>query len=270
MNSASIIETYIEDCEFRNLSPKTITGYVWALRRLTDTIELPETVAELKSTLMVEGVSDSTRQDLWRVVRTFYNWLEKEHGEPNLMQSVPKPRHRPRFPRTFSDDELQGIFRAAPNRRDKGMIAMLLDTGVRVGELAGLTWPMVSDGGILVDGKTGPRFVPTSVELQPLIEGLGDGHHVWIGRRGPLTLQGVMQAIRRTIYRAGLGPPKAGPHTLRHTFAKRFLRLGGQLPALQGLLGHASIESTMVYSRMIDTELIRQHQEFSPLRGIEV
>ena len=268
MKSAYAVELYIEDCNYRNLAPKTIVAYKWALTRLIDQgSDLPSNTAELRRILSVPNVADETRLDLWRATRTFYNWLERNQGEENLMRSMPAPIVRPRFPRTLSDNEIQSLLDAAASRRDLTLLAVLLDTGVRVGEVANLTWPLVSPEGLEVYGKTGSRFVPISDRVYDLVEGIRDGHYVWVGRLGPLTIHGINLIVRRTMLRAGFGPPKAGPHTLRHTFAKRFLRQGGNLPTLQRLLGHASIESTMIYSRMSDADLIIQHRKYDPLRG---
>ena len=271
MRSDEAVALYIEDCTYRNLSPKTITGYKWATRRLVEHgPELPRTAHELQRILTVPEYADESRRDLWRAMRTFYGWLERTHGVANPMSDVRAPRRRAKFPRTLNDLEVQALFDATTNRRDIALLAVLLDTGIRVSELAGLTWPVVDDQGIEVYGKTGSRFVPMSPRARATIEGLGNEVHIWVGKKGPLTASGVMQVVRRAMYRAGLRLPKCGPHTLRHTFAKRFLRFGGHLAALQGLLGHESIESTMIYARMADADLIRQHQEFSPLRGVEI
>lgn len=268
MKTAYAVDLYIEDCNYRNLAPKTIEAYKWALSRLINQgDEMPSNAAELRRILTVANVADETRLDLWRATRTFYNWLERNQGEENLMRSVPAPIVRARFPRTLSDSEIQSLLTAAASRRDLTLLAVLLDTGARVGEVANLTWPMVSPEGMEVYGKTGSRFVPISGRVRDLMEGIGDGHYVWVGRSGRLTIHGIKLMVRRTMLRAGLGMPKAGAHTLRHTFAKRFLRQGGNLPTLQRLLGHASIESTMIYSRMADADLIIQHRKYDPLKG---
>ena len=183
MKSGYAVGQYIEDCKYRNLAPKTIEAYQWALRRLIDHgSELPSTAWELRKILAVSNVADETRVDLWRATRTFYNWLDRVHGEENPMKSVSAPLNRPRFPRTLSDNEIQALLDAALSRRDLCLLAILLDTGVRIGEVASLTWPMVSPEGLVVYGKTGSRFVPIGGKVHDLMEGLGDGHYIWIGR----------------------------------------------------------------------------------------
>ena len=271
MKSDLAVALYVQDCQYRNLTAKTISNYRWALDRLIENCEhLPTTVSEVQKVLTVSGFADHSRHDLWRATRTFYNWLERVHGHPNPMTSVPAPRIRKKFPRTLSGREAQILLESAVRRRDKAVIAVLLDTGVRIAELARVVWPMISDQGMQVTGKTGPRFVPLSPIARRLMVGLGDEYYVWVGRQGPLTVSGVSQIVRRTMQRAQLGSYKSGPHTLRHTAAKRYLLAGGDVSSLQRLLGHKDIESTMIYIQMVDNELVRQHRKYSPLLGLSV
>ena len=272
LNAVDAINQYIADCQHRNLAAKTLSGYRWALSILSDKgRKLPSSSSELLRVLDVPGFADDTRHDLWRAARTFYRWLERTHGESNLMDDVPPPRKRRRLPRALNDNEVQALLDAAKRPRDLALLAIMLDTGVRVGEAAGLTRSTISPEGMDVFGKTGGRFVPLSKSVYEMITSTGNGELIWIGVRGqPLTTNGLTQIVRRTMRQANLRPPKTGPHTLRHTFARRFLRLGGNLYALQRLLGHASIESTMVYAHMADRELMDQHRRYSPLQGFEL
>ena len=269
MKSSVAVSLYIEDCGFRNLAPKTIEFYRWALDRfLRWGEELPSTPSEAQKIIAIPGVADDTLHDLWRASKTFYRWLERVHGEDNLMAGIPPPRVRRRFPRSFTDEEVDSLFCVAASLRDLALIALLLDTGARVGEAASLRRADVTVEGVELFGKTGARFVPLSRQVFDLMEKIGDGTNIWLGRQGPLTIHGVKQIVRRMMRKADLRPPKVGPHTLRHTFAKKFLREGGSLPVLQRLMGHTNIESTMIYAKMADRDLIVQHKQFGPLNRI--
>ena len=272
IRAVDAIDQYIADCRHRNLSPKTFAGYSWALRLLSDHSHgLPSSPGELLRILDVPGVADETRHHLWRAVRTFYKWLERTRRVDNLMDALPAPKTRRRLPRALDDKEVQALLDAAGCLRDLTLIALMLDTGARIGEVAGMTRSAVSPEGIDIYGKTGGRFVPFSTDIYEMVAAIGEGEVIWVGIRGrPLTTNGLGQVVRRTMIRSGLKPPKMGPHTLRHTFARRFLRLGGNLASLQRLLGHTDIQSTMVYAWMSDRDLMDQHRRFSPLRGFAV
>ena len=186
------------------------------------------------------------------------------------MEELPAPRVRQKFPRWLTEEEIRDLLYASESPRDLALIIALLDTGVRVGEITALKRGDVSEEGIQIFGKTGARFVPISPDVFKLLGEVGDENHIWIGRVAPLTVHGVSLAVRRTMYKARLTPPKAGPHTLRHTFALRFIRMGGSVAVLQRLLGHASVQSTMIYVRMCDRDLIEQHRLFSPTKGLGI
>ena len=270
MRSDLAIEQYVKDCEYRRLSPKTIEGYKWALNRMLCRHEyLPTTPGEMKKLLSDPEQATETRHDLWRCYRTFFAWVAREGIGIDPMETVVAPRVRRRFPRTLSEGEIAQLFDAAQNRRDRAIIGLLLDTGMRVAELATLTWQKVSNTGVEIHGKTGSRFVPLSEQSKELMEGLGDGHHIWTGLQGPLTVYGVQQAVRRTMYRARILPPKAGPHLLRHTFGRLYVLNGGDVFSLQRLMGHTNITSTMIYVHMSNRDLIEQYRRYNPLRSFE-
>jgi len=150
------------------------------------------------------------------------------------------------------------------------MIALVLDTGIRIGELAGLRWQHLTGGTIHVSGKTGERIVPISTHVRQALVGLGDGDHVWTGRKGPLTRSGVAQVVRRALYRAGLRPPKAGPHMLRHTFGRHYIMAGGDVFSLQRIMGHRDVSTTMMYVHLSTADLEAQHAKYSPVRALDL
>ena len=145
----------------------------------------------------------------------------------NVMVDVDRPRVRRHFPRVFTESEIADLFEACLAPRDTAMIAVLVDTGMRVGELASMRWSHTTNDGVRVTGKTGDRFLPLTEQVRRLIAGQGNDTHLWVGRRSPLKLSGVKQVIRRVAYRAGILPPKAGAHTLRHTFGYLYVKNGG-------------------------------------------
>ncbi|MCI0441363.1 MAG: tyrosine-type recombinase/integrase [Chloroflexi bacterium] len=271
MNAQQTVERFLRECELRGLSPKTLEAYRWATGKLlakyqslpTDSLELMELIGSQKQ------LGDESRYDLWRVLRRFYRWASKALKLPNPMEDVEAPRRKKKRPRTLEESEILKILAKIPSRRDRAMVALALDTGIRLGELAGLRWQDVTRGALQVDGKMGPRAVPLSEHVQRLLVGLGDGDHIWMGRKGPLTRWGVKLAIRRALYRAGYQPPKAGPHMLRHSFGRHYIMAGGDVFSLQRIMGHSSLSTTMLYVTLNDEDLRRQHAKFSPLRLVE-
>lgn len=271
MRTTEAIQMFIADCKYRNLSPKTIESYTWALHKLARVQpRLPAEPGPIKSLIAGQELAPESKHDLWRNLRAFYHWLAAQEIAADAMAGIPPPRTRRRLPRTLEPFEIAALFQRVQLRRDRAMIALALDTGIRLGELAGLTWPAVTSSGLRVDGKTGERTVPVSGQVRQLMLGLGDGYSIWTGRRGPLTRSGVQQITRRAMYRAGILPPKAGSHVLRHTFGKMYIMNGGDAFSLQRIMGHSKLETTMIYVYMNDKDIARQHAKFSPVARLDL
>lgn len=272
METRVAIEDYLFDCQYRALAPATIRLYRWVLERLVATCpELPEEPGPIQELITLGGFALETRYDIWRMLRTFFRWMDEYHRIVNPMRNLRPPRTRPTFPRTLSEKELVALFAAAKNRRDVALIAVAVDTGARRGELASMTWPNITGSGIRVEGKTGSRSLPLSPNVKQLLIGQGTEIHVWLGRSGqPLTASGVAQSITRAMSRAGILPPKAGPHLLRHTFGKWYIMKGGDVFSLQRIMGHRSVETTMIYVSMNTEDLIEQHSKFSPMANLHL
>lgn len=167
--------------------------------------------------------------------------------------------------------------------RDAAMVEMLYGSGLRVSELTGLDvapsaeavragrgWIDVSQGEVQVHGKGGKRrsvplgqaalqalalWLPLRSQmpgmlLQPTLGASSASLALFPGRHGTrLTARSVEQRLKRRSQLAGLSTP-VHPHMLRHSFASHLLQSSGDLRAVQELMGHASIGSTQVYTRL--------------------
>ena len=144
------------------------------------------------------------------------------------------------------------------------MLALFMDTGMRVGELPSLTWDDIGPGTITIpSGKTGAREVPLSPSVRQLLIGMGSARHPWTTNDGhSITYQGILSAVRRTLQRAGF---PGAPHVFRHSFARAYLVAGGDIRSLQRILGHASIQTTSIYLDLAWGDILDQHRRFSPV-----
>lgn len=265
LHTSDLIVEYLAWCDAGELSPRTIEAYTWGLNYLP--AHMPVTAFDLDKVLAGQDLATESKIDLHRIWGTFFKWLEGRHKVRNPMSDVRRPRRGKRkLPRVFTQREINAIWSMCRSQRDQAMIALLLDTGMRLGELSGLKWPAISFGYVHVDGKTGERDLPISRRTQELLAFLGDGQHLWTGLKGPMTPAGVKITLRRLIKRGGLTGKKLGPHTFRHTFATEYLRAGGNVFNLQQLMGHSAIATTQIYVHLVREDLAERHEEFSPLR----
>ena len=276
--TADLVAQYLGECEVRGLSPSTINQRRWALTRLTDNCPvLPCGVMDLIPIFGDSGLALESRRDLHRCVKSFFGWATRRHQLANPCEELDRmPRSR-NLPRVLTTNEVDQLMAAAAveywrcewhRERDRALLLVVLDCGLRVGEVAGLRRGNLRDGWVIVDGKTGVRQVPISDALRVTLANLGRGDHVWMGSRGPLTKAGVQQVYKRLFARAGVVGPKAGPHALRHTFATFYLRSGGGVRQLQDILGHQKLETTMIYVHLAGNDVQADHARHSPVKTL--
>ena len=216
---------------------------------------------------------DETRHGYYRALSAFYHWAAEEFGIANPVDGVRPPKRSKKVMRSLSADQLCLLFDQPLSQRDQALIAFFIDTGARSGEVANLTWPAVGTETVVLTGKSGERDVPISGLTLRLLRALRDGHsdgHVFMGKRGSLTPEGIYKAVRKAFKGAGLdGRPKSSPQTLRPTFAVLLIQLGADEFTLQRILGHSDIRTTKRYVDLDNSHIISQHRKFTPLQLVE-
>jgi integrase/recombinase XerC len=161
--------------------------------------------------------------------------------------------------------------------RDAAVLALLYGSGLRISEALGLSRKDVPAPGqgdtIVVTGKGNKRrMVPVLAQVLELIAAyaaecpyaLAPDSPLFVGARGgPLSPRIVQLAMERMRGVLGL-PDSATPHALRHSFATHLLSRGGDLRAIQELLGHASLSTTQVYTEVDTERLIEVYRSAHP------
>ncbi|MEP6825236.1 MAG: tyrosine-type recombinase/integrase, partial [Ramlibacter sp.] len=220
--------------------------------------------------------------------RGFYIWLGREGRiRSNPVQDVRAPRQPRPLPKALGVDESVQLASfhdgdADPwlEARDAAMVELLYGCGLRVGELSGLDavaspaargWVDLQSGEAHVLGKGSKRrSVPLggmarqALERWLAVRGTMEQAALFAGRHGTrLTSQAIWQRLKRRSLLAGLATP-VHPHMLRHSFASHVLQSSGDLRAVQELLGHASITSTQVYTRLDFQHLAKAYDAAHP------
>lgn len=186
-------------------------------------------------------------------------------SDPQRRRAITLPSAQPR-PRVLTATEAQAVLDACEHLRDRFLFALLLDTGVRIGEALGLRHedlniaePCVTvvarDNDNRARAKGGrSRSIPASGQLMRLyadylnIEyGSLDSDYVFVNLWGrphghPVTYPAVYDLVKRLRHRTGIA---FGPHWFRHTYATWLLRRGAGVESVKQLLGHASITTTV-------------------------
>jgi integrase/recombinase XerD len=186
------------------------------------------------------------------------------------MDAINPPRRPKTLMPTLEVGELMRLLHSAESLRDRAIITLLVDCGVRAGEVCSLLKCNIKQETIIVQGKVGWREVPVSEEARRLllqVASASPDDYVFHGHKGPITRHLIYAIVRRTLEKADIKGPKLGPHRIRHAFGKNYLVEGGDLRSLQEIMGHADIKTTQKYTALNLTDIVKKHQKFSPLKA---
>lgn len=256
-------------------SPKYVEGLRYRLGKLEKAHPdaLPDTPEQLEQALhKLTGIGDETRLMIWTAWRRMYQFLWERYHVRNPMLKVRRPPTRAKELAAFTPAEAgRLIFTHRFKHRENAVLMLMLDTGARLGEVAGLRPQDLGHNSVRLGanpnrrGKTGTRTVPISPQTAKAlmsIAGDADAPTIWAGKQGPLTTHGVQTMIKRCIKNAGL---QGGPHKLRHTFARLYLDDGGSIARLMAIMGHKNLKTTERYLRESPEASRADHTKHSPI-----
>ena len=283
----------------KRLAPRTHTLYTLDLQRLsamaaeahTEVLQLgPQHIRRFVAQMHAAGRSGRGIALILSGWRGFFNWAGREGlVERNPVQDVRAPKSPKPLPKALSVDDAVRFSEARHAQgdpwvqtRDSAMVELMYGSGLRVGELVGLDtaasvqalgWIDMEAAEAHVLGKGSKRrVVPVGkAALVALQAWLAVRDQVapcdaalFIGVRGArLSAASVWQRLRERSLVAGMTTP-VHPHMLRHSFASHVLQSSQDLRAVQELLGHASITTTQVYTRLDFQHLAQVYDQAHP------
>jgi len=256
------------------------------LTRLSEIV--PRDVRAFMAARRAAGIGSRSLMRTLAGTRSFARFLERNgKGKvaalaavraPKLPKTLPKPIAIAAAKR-FSDADLRAGEEREPwvLARDAAVLALLYGSGLRISEALGLTRGAVPAPGagdvLIVSGKGNKtRMVPVLPRVLQTIVGyvalcpydLPEDEPIFRGAKGgPLSPRIVQLAMARLRGALGL-PETATPHALRHSFATHLLARGGDLRAIQELLGHASLSTTQIYTEVDTEHLLKAYRDAHP------
>jgi integrase/recombinase XerD len=316
LNVSDAIEVFLQAKLAEGCSPSTIVGYghdlrVWlAYAGEKDVAEV--TAQEIQAFLNylrtdykpsrfsgdAAALSPKTIRNFWVSLAALFRWLNFNFEVPSPMAKVPAPTFTKAEIEPFSQDEVRALLKACDYKReaqptlrrcytmrratalrDRAILLLLLDTGLRSSELCSLN---LGD----VDLKTGKILVRSGAtggakggKSRIVYMGNAVRRSLWRylvtrddkdNERAPLFTANQhslnRDSLRHLVARLGTVAQirKCHPHRFRHTFAITYLRCGGDVFTLQRLLGHGSLEMVQHYARLAQVDIEQAHRRASP------
>jgi integrase/recombinase XerD len=269
------LEEFVGDVDFHSITTKNIIDFLQHLQK-------------------VRNLSDSTRLRAWAVLSSLWTWAEKEINAPHVLRGkIDKPTPKATAIDPLSEDEIKLLIKASQYtaewtgraggkatskrptaKRDAAIVLTLLDCGLRASELCALTVADYDkDTGrlkirhgkgdkerVVYLGKTAKRFIwrylvdrEDVYPKAPLFSTTTDRH---LDRNN---LRHMLSTIAKVA-----SVEDVHPHRFRHTFAINFLRNGGNVFALQRLLGHERLDTVKIYVKLAQTDLEQAQRIASP------
>ncbi len=260
-----LVTSFERTLQAENKSPNTIRSYLEGIRLLgqfmaarglpTDVGSIERGHIEAWLAHQLQTCRPSSALTRYRAAHAFFAWAVDEGELTSSPMDKMKPPAVPEEPPALvTEDELRRLLRVCEGRdfdarRDTAMIRLLLDTGMRRAECAGLKVEDIDfehDVALVVGKGRRPRACPfgkrTAMALDRYLRSRiqhrrAERPELWIGKHGPMTVDGIHQTVKKRGRQAGL---ELHAHLFRHGFAHSWLSHGGQEGDLMRLAGWRS------------------------------
>lgn len=269
------VEGFILACRGRRLSEHTITDYSRTLKKFVahvGDLYLKEiTSAQVSEFLAAQPFSAKTVLNYHIGLAALWTWaIKQEYTEKHIMRAVDKPRPQQIVIAPFTSTEIRAMMSGLRQNeeRDRSILLILLDTGIRASELCNLHRNDIDlvNRHLKVLGKGNKeRFLPLSPKTASLIfkylASCGDEPYPY-----EMTRTNLAHLVSAIGQRAGISG-SVHPHRFRHTFAITYLRNGGDPYTLQKILGHSTMEMVKHYLSIAQVDIESAHKRASPVEN---
>lgn len=229
------------------------------------------------------GVAPRSLARMLSSIKSYYRWLSDREGfDATAVLSTRAPKFHAKLPRPLAEDAARAMLDTIGMQsttdwvglRDTAILTVLYGCGLRISEALALTRADAPLPEVLrIRGKGDKeRIVPVIPAARAAVDAylavypaeIAPDAPLFRGARGgPVNASVVRKAMQQARMQLGL-PASATPHALRHSFATHLLSAGGDLRAIQELLGHASLNATQVYTNVDTAHLMDVYQKAHP------
>ena len=276
--SSLLLEEYLDYLrDVRRYSQATLDGYRRDLQRFLEFLSAQQlddctqaTIHHVRTHIgsrKRRGISGKSIQRSLSSVRGFYNYLiRQKKAVQNPAMDVRAPKDPRCLPKALDVDHMDRLLDIAPDNplliRDRAIMELAYSSGLRLSELVMLNIEQldIASSQVIVLGKGSKnRYLPVGSKARQALSAwlqarsglVNDGEKaLFVNNRGSrISQRAVQKRIAEQSLRSGIGL-HVHPHMLRHSFASHLLESSGDLRAVQELLGHASINTTQVYTQL--------------------
>lgn len=292
MNNEEIIEQFIDHCLLlKNLSENSVSSYREDLKIFSSFLSknFPNTTLEIVSQDEIESYithlynNNYNAKSIQRFLSCFRSFIKYCHineiRKDNPVANIPNPKTQKNLPDYLTETEVELLLNAPDldnplELRDKAMLEFMYASGLRVSELIDLKFTDISidEQIVRIIGKGDKeRLVPFSQttsefiikyykEVRSFIKTSKDQDYFFLSKKNThMTRQAFWYRIKYYMNKIG-SSKNIHPHTLRHSFATHLLNNGANLLAIQKLLGHESINTTQIYTKVANEHLKKLHE----------
>lgn len=294
-----LLYAFLLDCKHRNLSRRTVESYEYNLQQMNKrfaeknetfgptSISFRDLHTYFVGAMIDKALSPHTINGRLKSCKAFFSFLFKhDYVSVNVAEQLALVKAPKDTIHTFTHDQVLQLLRM-PNQktftglRDYTIMIVLLETGIRIGELLALTLKDIDCKEKelrIVPGKGGKaRNVPFQKTCAKVLQS-------YVAERGtakidtlfislentPLHIRSIQNRITEYGKMARISGVRVSPHTFRHTMAKMYIRNGGDPFSLQQILGHSSLEMVHTYVRLFSNEVREQHYRYSPVEHMKL
>jgi site-specific recombinase XerD len=271
----SLVTRFVKHLESQEKSSFTIVAYKKDLEQFVGFLTTQE-IADIREVkkdhingfinkLITDSYTKKSASRKLNSIRTFFRYLKNDGViEQNPSLDVSHPKYVQSAPRIFSKLEYRALRDfAKEDPRTYALVEILLQTGMKIGELAGLKTADIKDSTIHISqyGKTPDREIPLNKAVKKSIDDYlkeraedGKDVHLFITRTGhPLLIRNIRQIISRCFREVGI--EKATVNDLRNTFIAHQLKNGASVEYIAKLVGHRRLSSTERFLNIVKEEI---------------
>lgn len=261
----------------RRYNRYTIRTYRFALKKFLMCVKVPPqriTKRMIYDYLLKQSNANKAASTMNVTLQAIKFVMEECLGK-KFYVTIPTSKVSKRIPEFLTKEEVNRLFSVIVNPKQKLMIQLMYGAGLRVGELVRLRVKHLDferELGWVRDGKGNkdrlfliPQRIKIQLQQHIATNNLDYGSYLFPGQLSHYSIKSVQQIVKTAAKKAGIRK-NIHPHTLRHSFATHIIESGRSVTEVQALLGHASLETTMVYVHAASPKLLNS---ISPLdRGV--